>query len=47
LGVRRWHSAAVVAAVIGGAGRYAVTPDSRFVWGGYDERGSRQRPSRP
>jgi alpha,alpha-trehalase len=38
--VPRWHSDAVFAALIGGAGHYAVTPDSRFVWGGYYERGS-------
>jgi alpha,alpha-trehalase len=36
----RWHSEAVFASLIGGAGAYAVTPDSRFVWGGYYEPGS-------
>jgi len=38
--VPRWHSDAVFASLIGGAGRYAITPDSRFVWGGYYEPGS-------
>jgi len=36
----RWHSAAVFASLIGGSGTYAVTPDSRFVWGGYYEPGT-------
>ncbi|HKA97291.1 MAG TPA: trehalase-like domain-containing protein [Streptosporangiaceae bacterium] len=36
----RWHSAAVFASLIGGSGAYAVTPDSRFVWGGYYEPGT-------
>jgi hypothetical protein len=35
----RWHSDACFATLIGGAGTYAVTPLSRFVWGGYYERG--------
>jgi alpha,alpha-trehalase len=38
--VPRWHSDAVFAALIGGAGRYAITPENRFVWGGYYEPGS-------
>jgi hypothetical protein len=38
--VPRWHSDAVFASLIGGAGHYAVTPDSPFVWGGYYEPGS-------
>jgi alpha,alpha-trehalase len=38
--VPRWHSDAVFAELIGGAGHYVVTPDSRFVWGGYYEPGS-------
>src|SRR4051794_4589709 len=34
----RWHDDAVFASILGGAGRYAVTPrDARFVWGGYYE----------
>jgi Domain of unknown function (DUF5911) len=33
----RWHSGAVFAALIGGEGAYAVTPEDRFVWGGYYE----------
>ena len=36
----RWHSDAVFAALIGGDGAYAVTPDDRFVWGGYYEPGT-------
>ncbi len=33
-----WHSGAVFAAMIGGGGCYAITPqDPRFVWGGYYE----------
>lgn len=36
----RWHGGAVFAALLGGAGGYAVAPDlHRFVWGGrYEER---------
>lgn len=33
----RWDSDAVFAALIGGAGGFAVTPAARFVWGGYYE----------
>ena len=36
----RWHSDAVFAALIGGGGAYAVTPEDRFVWGGYYEPGT-------
>jgi alpha,alpha-trehalase len=36
----RWHSEAVFASVIGGDGAYGVTPEDRFVWGGYYEPGS-------
>jgi Domain of unknown function (DUF5911) len=36
----RWHSDAIFASLIGGGGAYAVTPDSRFVWGGYYEPGT-------
>jgi len=36
----RWHSDAVFAALIGGDGAYAVTPEDRFVWGGYYEDGT-------
>ena len=35
----RWHSDACFSTLIGGQGTYAVTPLSRFVWGGYYERG--------
>jgi len=35
----RWHSDACFATLIGGQGTYAVTPLSRFVWGGYYEHG--------
>ncbi len=37
----RWHDDAVFAALLGGEGRYAVTPrDPRFVWGGHYEEDS-------
>jgi alpha,alpha-trehalase len=36
----RWDSGAVFAELIGGSGRYAVTPAGRYVWGGYYEPGS-------
>ena len=35
----RWDSDACFATLIGGRGTYAVTPDERFVWGGYYEHG--------
>jgi alpha,alpha-trehalase len=35
----RWDSDACFATLIGGRGTYAVTPVSRFVWGGYYEHG--------
>jgi alpha,alpha-trehalase len=36
----RWDSPAVCSSLIGGAGRYAITPDVPFVWGGHYEPGS-------
>jgi hypothetical protein len=36
----RWDSPAVLSALIGGRGSYAVTPVDRSVWGGYSENGS-------
>ena len=34
----RWHDDAVFSSLLGGAGRYAVTPqDPRYVWGGHYE----------
>ena len=36
----RWHSDAVFASLIGGAGSYGVTPAGRYVWGGYYEQGT-------
>ena len=36
----RWHSDAVFASLIGGAGSYGVTPAGRYVWGGYYEPGT-------
>jgi hypothetical protein len=36
----RWDSGAVFSSLIGGAGAYAVTPQGRYVWGGYYEPGS-------
>jgi hypothetical protein len=33
----RWESDAIFAALLGGAGIYAVTPAGRFVWGGHYE----------
>ena len=36
----RWDSPAVFPSLIGGAGRYTITPQERFVWGGYYEPGS-------
>jgi GH15 family glucan-1,4-alpha-glucosidase len=35
----RWDSDACFATLIGGQGTYAVTPEARFVWGGYYEHG--------
>jgi hypothetical protein len=35
-----WDSDAVFASLIGGAGAYTVSPDDRFVWGGYYEEGT-------
>ena len=34
-----WDSDACFATLIGGQGTYAVTPEARFVWGGYYEHG--------
>jgi hypothetical protein len=36
----RWDSDAVFSSLVGGQGLYAVTPASRFVWGGYYEEGT-------
>src|SRR5205823_14585680 len=36
----RWHSDAVFSTLIGGNGRYAITPTDTFVWGGYYEDGT-------
>lgn len=36
----RWDSDAVFASLVGGAGMYVVTPQARFVWGGYYEEGT-------
>lgn len=36
----RWDSDAVFATLIGGDGVYAITPEGRFVWGGYYEPGT-------
>jgi GH15 family glucan-1,4-alpha-glucosidase len=36
----RWDSPAVFPSLIGGPGRYTITPSERFVWGGYYEAGS-------
>jgi GH15 family glucan-1,4-alpha-glucosidase len=33
----RWHSDAVFSTLIGGDGRYAITPTDTFVWGGHYE----------
>ena len=33
----RWDSDAVFSCLVGGAGVYAVTPEERYVWGGYYE----------
>lgn len=38
--VPRWHHDAVFAALIGGGGCYAITPEDRYVWGGYYEDGT-------
>ena len=35
----RWDSDALFSSLIGGGGAYAVTPQGRFVWGGYYEPG--------
>ncbi|HET9075806.1 MAG TPA: glycoside hydrolase family 15 protein [Acidimicrobiales bacterium] len=35
-----WDSGSVFSSLIGGAGVYGVTPQSRFVWGGYYEPGT-------
>ena len=36
----RWHSDAVFSTLIGGDGRYAITPTDTFVWGGHYEDGT-------
>jgi GH15 family glucan-1,4-alpha-glucosidase len=33
----RWDSGAVFSSLIGGRGGYSITPEERFVWGGYYE----------
>jgi hypothetical protein len=38
--IPRWDSDAVFSTLLGGRGAYAVTPRSRYVWGGYYEPGS-------
>ena len=38
--VPSWDSPSIFSSLIGGFGTYAVTPRSRFVWGGYYEPGS-------
>ena len=38
--VPSWDSPSLFTSLIGGAGTYAVTPLSRFVWGGYYETGT-------
>jgi alpha,alpha-trehalase len=38
--VPNWDSPSVFTSLIGGLGTYAVTPTSRFVWGGYYEPGT-------
>ena len=38
--VPRWDSGSVFSTLVGGDGVYAVTPVSRFVWGGFYEPGS-------
>ena len=38
--VPSWDSPSIFSSLIGGVGTYAVTPSSRFVWGGYYEPGS-------
>jgi len=38
--VPRWDSPSVFSSLIGGRGCYTITPDARFVWGGYYEEGS-------
>ena len=35
-----WDSDAVFSSLIGGSGTYSITPQDRFVWGGYYEPGS-------
>lgn len=36
----RWHSDAIFSTLIGGRGVYAITPQERFVWGGFYEPGT-------
>ncbi|MGI8695727.1 MAG: glycoside hydrolase family 15 protein [Mycobacteriales bacterium] len=38
--VPRWDSGAVFSTLIGGPGGFAITPQERFVWGGFYEEGS-------
>jgi len=36
----RWHDDAVFSSLVGGRGKYTVTPTGRYVWGGYYEPGT-------
>jgi len=36
----RWHSDAIFSSLVGGRGTYAISPEGRFVWGGYYEPGT-------
>ncbi len=36
----RWHDPAIFASMLGGRSEFALTPEGRFVWGGYYEPGS-------
>ncbi|HEU5307433.1 MAG TPA: glycoside hydrolase family 15 protein, partial [Acidimicrobiia bacterium] len=36
----RWHDDAIFGALVGASGSYTVTPQDRFVWGGYYEEGT-------
>ncbi|MDG6110503.1 glycoside hydrolase family 15 protein [Dactylosporangium aurantiacum] len=38
--VPRWESAAIFASLLGGRGRYVVSPSARYVWGGFYQPGS-------
>lgn len=36
----QWHGDAIFSSLLGGGGMYAVTPEGRYVWGGYYEPGT-------